>query len=219
MAENQPKLKNKHEIRLEVGQRVKDFYTQRGLKRKKFSESIGWAYDTVRSYEEGRAEPGSDFYKKLIEVYPDADVLYIMTGATSETLSELKEMKFKEIPILHHVKAGNPILGFSDLETIGMMFTMNTKDKDVFGLRVEGNSMEPEISEGDLVVCAPLKPFVSGKIYVVVTDESEATIKQVWRKERGYELVARNPEFPTIHLPDEKVIRLIRVVEITRRYG
>ncbi len=76
-----------------------------------------------------------------------------------------------------------------------------------------------KISEGDLVVCAPMKPFISGKIYVIVTDDSEATVKQVWRKEGGYELVARNPEFATIHLPDEKVMKLIRVVEITRKYA
>ena len=115
------------------------------------------------------------------------------------------------------MKAGDPTLGFSDLEKIGTMFTANTKDKDLFGLRVQGNSMEPEISEGDLVVCAPNKPFISGKIYVTVTEDSEATVKQVWRKEGGYELVARNPEFPTIHLSDEKVVKLLRVIEIIKK--
>lgn len=205
---------NKKEIRLGIGKRLKEFYVLKGIKRKAFSDSIGWEYDTVRSYEEGRAEPGSDFYKRLLEVYPDANILYIMTGVHPESLAKINA---KEIPILHDVKAGDPVLGFSDIEKIGTMFTTNTKDKDLFGLRVRGNSMEPEISEGDFVICAPLKPFVSGKIYVVVTDESEATVKQVWRKEGGYELVARNPEFPTIHLPDEKVIKLIRVIEITKK--
>lgn len=214
MADNSQKSSNKQENRLEIGKRLKEFYVQKGLKRKAFSESVGWEYDTIRSYEEGRAEPGSDFYKKLLEVYPDADVIFMMTGTHPFT-----KIKWREIPILHDVKAGDPVMGFSDMDTIGTMFTMNTSDKEVFALRVQGNSMEPEISEGDLVVCAPLKPFVSGKIYVVVTDDSEATVKQVWRKEGGYELVARNPEFPTIHLSDQKVIKLIRVVEITRKYA
>ena len=205
---------NKQENRLKIGKRLREFYTQRGIKRKGFSDSIGWQYDTVRSYEEGRAEPGSDFYTDLLRVYPDADVIYIMTGT-----HPAPKIQLVEIPIIHEVKAGSPTLGFADLEKIGTMFTMNTKDKDLFALRVRGNSMEPEISEGDLIVCAPLKPFVSGKIYVIVTDESEATVKQVWRKEGGYELVARNPEYPTIFLADGKVIRLIRVVEVTRKYN
>ena len=105
------------------------------------------------------------------------------------------------------------------MEKIGTMFTSNMNDKDLFSLRIRGSSMEPEISEGDLVVCAPNKPFVSGKVYVVVTDESEATVKQVWRKSNGYELVARNPEFPMLFLPDEKVIRLRRVIEVMRKYS
>lgn len=214
MAESPEKVAKRQENRKKVGFRLKEFYTGLGIKRKAFSDSIGWQYDTVRAYEEGRAEPGSDFYTDVLRVYPGADVIYIITGA-----HPVSNIELKEIPIVHDVKAGSPILGFADIEKIGTMFTMNTKDKDLFALRVQGNSMEPEISEGDLVVCAPLKPFVSGKIYVVVTDESEATVKQVWRKGGGYELVARNPEFPTTLLPDGKVIRLIRVVEVLRKYN
>jgi len=214
MGESPQKIAKRQENRKKVGFRLTEFYSKLGLKRKAFSESIGWQYDTVRAYEEGRAEPGSDFYTDLLRVYPDADVIYIMTGS-----HPVAKIELREISIVHDVKAGDPTLGFADLEKIGTMFTMNTKDKDLFALRVQGNSMEPEISEGDLVVCAPLKPFVSGKIYVVVTDESEATVKQVWRKEGGYELVARNPEYPTIFLADGKVTRLIRVVEVTRKYN
>ncbi|MDP4221254.1 MAG: LexA family transcriptional regulator [Bacteroidota bacterium] len=198
-----------------MGIRLREFYTQKGIKRKAFSDSIGWQYDTIRAYEEGRAEPGSDFYTDLLEVYPDADVIFIITG---KHFDEIASIHWKAIPILHDVKAGTPVLGFPDIEKIGTAFTLNMKDKDLFALRVRGNSMEPEISEGDLVVCAPQKPFVSGKLYVVVTDDSEATIKQVWKKANGYELVARNPEYPVQVIPDEKVTRLIRVVEITRKY-
>jgi phage repressor protein C with HTH and peptisase S24 domain len=54
--------------------------------------------------------------------------------------------------------------------------------------------------------------------YVVITDESEATVKQVWKKESGYELVAFNPEHRNQFYPFEQIIRLIRVVEIQRTY-
>lgn len=215
MPESPEKIAKRQENRKKVGIRLTEFYSKLGLKRRAFSEAVGWQYDTVRSYEEGRSEPGSDFYADLLAVYPEADVIYIMTG---KHFNEVQKVKWNAIPIYNTVRAGKPAMEFSDVEQIGTAFTMNVKDKKLFALQVRGNSMEPEISEGDLIVCAPDKPFVSGKLYVVVTDDSEATVKQVWKKADGYELIARNPEYPMQFLPDEKVERLIRVVEITRKY-
>ncbi len=214
MSKTPQKSTKKAEIRLEIGQRLREFYTGRGLKRKEFAESVGWEYDTLRSYEDGRAEPGGDFFGKLIEVYPDANVTYIVTGINSK---ELTWAPVKEIPILHEVRAGMPIMGFGDEDIIGVTYTANTTDKDLFALRVKGDSMEPEISEGDIAVCAPHRPFVNGKLFIVVTQDSEATIKQVWKKEGGYGLVARNPEYPLIFIPDENIERLIRVIEIGKK--
>ena len=211
---NTSKISKKGEIRLEIGKRLREYYVAKGLKRKEFAESVGWEYDTLRSYEDGRAEPGGDFFTKLVEVYPDANVTYIITGINS---SEFTLAPVKEIPILNEVRAGMPIMGFSDEDVIGVTYTSNMTDKDLFALRVKGDSMEPEISEGDIAVCAPHRPFVNGKLFIVVTDDSEATIKQVWKKDGSYGLVARNPEYPLITLPEEKVIKLIRVIEIGKK--
>lgn len=215
MVEKDAKSGLKREIRLQIGARLADFYTSRGIKRKAFADSIGFQYDTLRAYEEGRAEPGGDFFAKLIVAYPDADVGYLVTGVRSEP-GALQETR--HVPVLQDVKAGAPVMGFSDMDVIGTVTTSNTKDKELFALRVRGNSMEPEISENDFVLCAPNRPFISGKIYVVITTDSEATVKQVWRKEDGYELVAFNPEYRNQFLTFEQVIRLIRVVEIRREY-
>lgn len=211
---NTSKASNKREIRIEIGNRLTKFYTGKGLKRKEFAELLGWEYDTLRSYEDGRAEPGGDFFKKLVEVYPDANVTYIMTGVE---FTKFAPLAVKELPILNEVRAGMPIMGFNDEDVIGVTYTSNMTDKDLFALKVKGDSMEPEISEGDIAVCAPHRPFVNGKLFIVVTDDSEATIKQVWKKDNSYGLVARNPEYPLITLPEEKVIKLIRVIQIVKK--
>jgi repressor LexA len=211
---NTSKSTKKREIRLEIGNRLTDFYTKKGLKRKEFAESLGWEYDTLRSYEDGRAEPGGDFFQKLVEVYPDANITYLVTGIKSGGLTLAP---IKEIPLVNEVQAGLLNFHFRDEDIIGVAYTGNTTDKDLFALRVVGDSMEPEISEGDIATCAPHKPFVNGKLYIVVTGDSEATIKQVWRKENGYSLIARNPEYPNVFLPDSKIERLIRVIEIAKK--
>lgn len=211
---NTAKSSKKREIRLGIGKRLTEFYTKKGLKRKEFALALGWEYDTLRSYEDARAEPGGDFFQKLVEVYPDVNVTYLITGIESDSLVYAP---VSTVPIVHEVRAGSLIMGFSDEEIIGTTYTTNTTDKNLFALRVKGDSMEPEISEGDIAICAPLRSFVNGKLFVVVTTDSEATIKQVWKKEGGYGLVARNPEYPLIFVPDENIERLIRVVEITKK--
>ena len=213
MAQNPQKNELRQKIRQQIGSRITEFYSKKGLKRKEFSESIGWEYDTLRSYEEGRAEPGGDFYNKLIEVYPNSDIGYIITGIGT-TAAQRKRI----VSVYQDVKAGAPVLGFADEDIIAQITTNNTKDLELFALRVRGNSMEPEISEDDYIICAPGRSFISGKIYVVVTADSEATVKQVWRKDTGYELVAFNPEYRNQFYAFDQIIRLIRVVEIQRTY-
>src|SRR5689334_8892422 len=122
MAQNSNKNELRQKIRQEIGGRITEFYSKRGLKRKEFSESINWEYDTVRSYEEGRAEPGGDFYNKLIEVYPNSDVGYIITGI-STTTSPRKRV----VSVYQDVKAGAPVLGFADEDIIEEITTNNIR--------------------------------------------------------------------------------------------
>lgn len=206
------------ESRKEVGKRLTQLYENMKLSRHQFADALGMKYETLRSYEKGQAEPGSLFFKRLTEVYPGADVGYILTGRKRESERMAGALEIRRVPVVHSIPAGGFLEGIPDEEIVDQVFTTDLKTKGLFGLIVKGHSMEPDVYEGDIVVFAPDLPFVNGKVYAVVSQRSEATLKKVYRTKEGWTLVPLNPAFESRVLPEDEVIKLYRMVSINRKY-
>jgi SOS-response transcriptional repressor LexA len=173
-------------------------------------------YDKVNSYFSGKAEPGSEFWRLLAEKFPNTDIMHLVTGFKNAIpIAD----DWKEIPILDHIPAGPLVQGFGERGTLGHV-RLPCSDPQAFVLVVDGTSMSPEIMENDMVLCSPKEPFVNGKVYAVVAGEDEHTLKRVRRdwKSGSYILIPTNKEFLTEHVPEEQIIRLVRVIQVLRDY-
>jgi len=89
-----------------------------------------------------------------------------------------------EIPILGKIAAGQPILAVEnaheDSVRIDRFFLGKQRDKDVFALRVVGESMiEDGIHDGDFIFVRKQKNAPRGSIVVALIDE-EATVKRYY---------------------------------------
>lgn len=111
-------------------------------------------------------------------------------------------MKGRMIPLLSQAQAGGWDAGHDDGGWAGeAIFALNVDDRRAFAIRVSGNSMEPEIREGDVVVCSPHAELQAGCVAVVRTHSDQAFIK-FWRV-RGEKvtLESANPAYGPIHFP------------------
>lgn len=188
------------------------------MKRRLFADRMGIPYDRLANYLLGRTEPPLGFWINLKASFPEASIEELITGTSSEgRIFDVSELHGQKVPIVHNVHAGPLTLGIADEQVIGWTWSSNMNDKDLFALEVKGASMAPQIDDGDLVICAPRRPFIQGKLYVVVMKSSEATIKRVFRRPGRYELVPVNPEFESRIVDEEDVIRLDRVVEVQKK--
>jgi len=87
--------------------------------------------------------------------------------------------KAEGIPIVGRVAAGEPILAQENVEGYVNLNGVFGQSKDIFLLRVVGDSMVDEgIMDGDFVVVKPTSAIESGQIGVVLLDD-EATVKRV----------------------------------------
>lgn len=204
-----------------VGKRHEEFYTSKGFNRKDYAAYINEDYEKIRTYDRGISMPSPEYLTKVKDLFPDLNVGYILLGkwdTNTDDLSIEPGDNDIRVSILNDVAAGEMSYHFTQDQIIGYIYTQNRKDKDLFALRVKGDSMSPEISAGDIVIIAPHRAFVNGQIYVVVAGESEATLKRVYRKSGGYELVAENPDYRTTFVPDNQMIKLLRVLEARKNY-
>ncbi len=90
-----------------------------------------------------------------------------------------------DIPILGKIAAGEPILALESQEDsvrVDRMFLGKTRDKDVFALRVVGESMiEDGINNGDFIFVRKQRVASRGAIVVALIDD-EATVKRYYHE-------------------------------------
>jgi SOS-response transcriptional repressor LexA len=72
-------------------------------------------------------------------------------------------------------------------------------DPGVFALRVEGDSMEPEFYDGDIIVVNPAVEPTSGE-YVVAAVNGEASFKQIFIYLNKVVLKALNPKYAPLEI-------------------
>mgnify|MGYP003571296442 CR=1 FL=1 len=91
------------------------------------------------------------------------------------------------VPLIGKVTAGNPI---EAIEVPDELFSLPTylipKKKEVFTLKVDGNSMiNAGIFSGDIVIVERCNTAHNGEIVVAMDDENQVTLKRFY-KEDGY---------------------------------
>lgn len=112
-----------------------------------------------------------------------------------------------KIPVLDYVQAGlfNTV-GYDGVNPIGETYTTyrSSKEKSVFSLIVQGDSMLPDFRPGDsLIIDSALAPQ-AGSFVIAQNGDYEATFKKY--RVTGYdefgreifELVPLNPDYPTL---------------------
>lgn len=83
-----------------------------------------------------------------------------------------------------------------------------------FALKVKGDSMEPEFTEGMILIVEPEMDF-SPNDFVIVKNGDEATFKQLIKDGLDWYLKPLNPRYPIKPLGGAKIIGVVR--EVTRR--
>ena len=106
-----------------------------------------------------------------------------------------KDILSRERVVLGHIVAGKPIEVLENREVVS--FLPNPKDKNIFVLRVKGNSMiEDHIKDGDYVIVEKRDLANNGETVVALLDNELATLKKFYREADGG--VRLQPANPTI---------------------
>ena len=120
-----------------------------------------------------------------------------------------------EIPIIGRVAAGTPILASENIEgKLSVDRYLVRQPKDVFALRVKGDSMiNAGIFEGDLVIVQKQPQVNQGEIAVALIDD-EVTVKRIYIEKDKVRLQPENDSLqPLIYDPKEHEISIIGKVK------
>jgi len=128
------------------------------------------------------------------------------------------KLPIRDIPILGRVAAGKPTLAVEHVEGTIPLPTEWVKGKEVFLLKVKGDSMSPYILPDDYVVVRSQPSAENGDVVVTLMGE-EATVKRFFKKGKKIELKPDNERWKTIQIEEGsgEIQILGKVIGVFRR--
>lgn len=168
----------------------------------KLSKQIGVSQSTLSDWKRGVSTPKQDKLQKIAN-YFGVSVEYLMVG---EDVTKDKIEQMTQIPVLGVVRAGIPITAVENILDYEEISYEMARTGEYFALSVRGDSMEPKLSEGDVVIVKRQPDVESGDIAVVLVNGDDATIKKVTKHDNGgISLIALNPAYSPFYFTDEEI--------------
>ena len=210
----------------EMNERLAELRATANLTQNAVAKAVGVSRAAVTQWENGLTKPKGEYIHALAKLY-GCTTGYILHGEDSGVENVIPApIGLRHIPIISYVQAGCWTESCDCRAMDGSIETINT-DLDLgsmaFALSVRGDSMAPEIQEGDVVVIDPDVDPLPGDIVAAKNGNHEATLKQFRPRgtnEQGqeyYELVPINPVYPTMR-SDHHHVTIIGVMMEHRRY-
>lgn len=125
--------------------------------------------------------------------------------------------KYLEVPVYGKVTAGMPITAVQDnSETFPLPMDF-AKNKDLFMLRVQGESMiNAAILDGDYIIVRQQPTAQNGDIVVALVNGDEATVKTFYKENGHFRLQPENDTMEPIIVNEVSIIG--KVVGVFRRF-
>lgn len=187
-------------------QRLKRARKAAGLTQAQVAEYIGINQNTYSYWESGKTRIDAESLQRL------AGLFGVPIGVLLDPTARTKGIK---IPVLGSVQAGIPIEAIEDILDYEEITTEMAATGEYFALTIRGDSMEPKISDGDVVIVRKQSDVTSGDTAVIIIDGHDATVKRVIKKDNGIMLQPTNPAHEPLFFTHDEV-RALPVVVIGR---
>lgn len=201
-----------------MGQNILRYMTLMGIERKDLAERLNVPYSTLTTWINGDAYPRIDRIEQMARLFKcdKSDLV--------ESRDAAKIRKAVRIPVYGRVRAGIPEAAIEDIIDTEEIDPEMVKDgSEYMALKITGDSMEPKISDGDVVIVRKQPDVESGQLAIVMVNSEDATCKRVRKYRDGIELVASNPMYEPMFYTNEQIVNepvviLGRVVELRAKF-
>lgn len=198
--------------------RIKSAREDLKLTKRELAKRIGVHESSINKYEKGLVDIPLSKISELARVLKVTEA-YLMGW---EEKSEQKPQGLK-IPVLGTVAAGIPISAVEDILDYEEIPLSWKNQGEFFALKIKGDSMEPRMESGDVVIVKQQSDANSGDTVIVLVNGDDATCKKLQKTDNGIMLVSTNPKYPPMFysLDDIKtkpVVILGKVVELRSKF-
>ena len=196
---------------------LKFFRIKYHLSQSELADKLGLSASTISMYEVGRREPDFETEEKIADFF-NTD-LNTLRGRDIESITR----KGVSIKVLGRVAAGIPIEAVTDIIDTEEITEDLAKTGSFFGLQLHGDSMEPRMCDGDVVIVRQQDDAESGDIVIAMVNGDDATCKRLRKYRDGIELISNNPAYQPMFFSNDEIqskpVKIIgKVVELRGKF-
>ena len=170
----------------------------KGLTQRQLAELLFCDCSSVTKWETGKAFPDFEKQQKLAEIF-DVSLDYLLGRTESNVVpfSYAAQEKIR-IPVYGTIPAGVPMEAIEDIlgyEEIPEEWLLG--GKEFFGLKIKGDSMEPEYRSGDVIIFLKQNDCENNEDCAVAVNGNDWTFKRVEKLSNGILVKPLNPSYET----------------------
>lgn len=210
----------------EIGKRIKQKREELKITQEDLANKLGYkSKTTIAKIENGT----NDIVQSKVVEFANAlntTVSYLM-GWDNNVGPISNGTKHKKpgvtINVLGRVAAGTPIEAIENIIDTEEITEEMAATGEFFGLQIHGDSMEPRMCEGDVVIVRQQEDAENGEIVIAMVNGDEATCKRLKKYAGGIMLLSNNPKYEPMvfsneDISDRPVKILGKVVELRGKF-
>lgn len=184
------------------------------LSQAELANKLGLAKSTVSMYEVGKRQPDFETLELIADFF-NVDMNFLLCRRSNSAPVR--------IPVLGRVAAGIPIDAVEYIVDWEEIPTDMASTGEYFCLQIKGDSMEPKISDGDVVIVRKQEDADTGDLVIALVNGSDATCKRLMKYTDGIALISTNPKYAPLQYSNreivEKPVQIIgKVVELRAKF-
>ncbi|MGN0179310.1 MAG: helix-turn-helix domain-containing protein [Monoglobaceae bacterium] len=189
--------------------RIKTLRQAANIKQIDLSAQLGVTQGALSGWENGRYEPDSKSILKMAEIFGvSTDYILGRTPSNTEPVS-YESFGVLRIPVYGYIPAGVPMEAIEDiLDYEEAPEDWSLGGKEFFGLKIKGDSMEPEYRDGDVIIFLKQPDCENNEDCAVAINGNDWTFKRVEKLESGLLIKPLNPNYETLFFTPQQCIDL-----------
>lgn len=209
---------------ISIGNNIRYLRTLRGYSQEDLAEKLGYkSYTTITKWESGVSEPTLKKATEIASFFNISvnDLCYKDLVADSSASDRASHAVV--INVLGRVAAGIPLEAIEEIVDTEEITEELACSGKFFGLRIQGDSMEPDIHNGDTVIVRQQDDAENDEIVIALVNGNDGVCKRLKKYKDSIALVSLNakyePMYFTVQEVDTKPVRIIgKVVELRRKF-
>lgn len=210
---------SEQEFNIVFSKRLKHYLQEYEMTQTELASRLKVSSQSVTNWCKGTKSPRMDKVDAMCEIFHcnRSDLM------EEKRIEDQSIRKAVSIPVYGRVAAGIPLEMIEDIIDTEEIPEDLARTGSFFGLRIHGDSMEPRMKSGDIVIVRQQDDAESDDIVIAAVNGTDATCKRLKKYQGGIALISSNPAYDPMYFSNEEIeekpVRIIgKVVELRAKF-